>query len=175
MASAEAPKRSQSNMEICEGQDRGLWLVLEDKKPVVAFPSKEQCERYLPIHVKSREDMPIMEIVQISFLDWADTHLHIPYPGGVRPPGLSTIKPWLPPKLGPGIPVSGPEEPLDIAKFREALEAMKRYEAPPPPFGEVYGPAKWGKSFAEAPWTAQYFKNGDGLEVAFGEAKAGTS
>lgn len=160
-------------MEI-ERRELGLWLVLEDKKPVVAFPTQEQAERYLPIHVKKREDVPIMEIVHVSFSDGSD-RMFIPYPGGVRPGSVPASKPWLPPKLGPGIPVSGPEEPLDIAKFREALEAMKRYEAPPPFGGEVYGSAKWGEGVATVPDWAKYFKNNDGLGVAFGKAKTGTS
>ncbi len=111
-------------MEI-ERQELGLWLVLEDKKPVVAFPTKEQAELYLPIHVKKREDVPIMEIVHVSFSDGSDRiHIRNPF-SGIRSGGVPASKPWLPPKLGPGIPVSGPEEPLDIAKFREALEARK--------------------------------------------------
>jgi len=160
-------------MEI-ERQELGLWLVLEDKKPVVAFPTKEQAELYLPIHVKKREDVPIMEIVHVSFSDGSD-RMFIPYPGGVRPGSVPASKPWLPPELGPA---------STSKKLVELLEWLKRDKLKdPPPFAPV--PTKWGSDTAvygpgpdPIKWNAEsakWYSNTDGLRVSFGKAKTGSS
>jgi len=160
-------------MEI-ERQELGLWLVLEDKKPVVAFPTQEQAERYLPIHVKKREDVPIMEIVHVSFSDGSD-RMFIPYPGGVRPGSVPASKPWLPPKLTPA---------STSKELEELLERLKHYKQEDlPPFAPI--PTKWGSGTAvygpgpdPIEWNAEsakWFSNKDGLGVSFGKAKTGTS
>lgn len=115
-------------MSVCEGQERGLWLVLENKQPVVAFPYKEQAEQYMPIHVAKREDVPIMEIVHVFFHDdYYQSLLRRPVRIPSVPPGV-TATPYIPPKLGPGVvspggPAGGP---IDYSKFREAIEKLKK-------------------------------------------------
>ncbi len=137
-------------MNVCERQEAGLWLVLEDKKPVVAFPSKEQAEQYCPIYVAKREDVPIMEIVHVSFHDYYQSLLRRPVRVPSVPPGV-TATPFIPPKLGPPIPKSGPSEPLDISKFRDAIEKLRKsptWEEMVKP--EHYGPV--GKPFDMSEW-----------------------
>ncbi len=162
---------------MIERQEAGLYLVLENKRPVVAFPEQWQAEQYCPIHVAKREDVPIMEIVHISFRDSAEERLlRRPVRVPSVPPGV-TATPFIPPKLGPGIVTPGGPagDPIDISKFRDAIEKLKKvptWEEMVKP--EYYGPA--GKSFDMSEWVGDpafdHFRYGPG---GGGYATSGTA
>lgn len=133
-------------MEDVEGNGE-MWLVLENKKPVVAFPDKHQAERYIPFHTQGKD--PFECIMEIRHLNVADFHEHLKF---VIPPryipsigagggGGGVAAPWMPPKLGPGKPPS----PFDHESVKELLEKYKIYKSEP----EHYGPVpKWDEGFA---------------------------
>lgn len=116
-----------------------------------------------------------MEIVHVSFHDYYQSLLRHPVRPPSVPPGV-TATPYVPPKLGPGIvrPGGPAGDPIDISKFRDAIEKLKKV----PTWEEVtkptYGPA--GKSFDIGEWVGgpelDHFRYGPG---GGGYATSGTA